>query len=272
MSRIPPAAPRALAWPLPALLTWLAAWVLEHTLAAAGVAAALAQAVAAAAAAAIALHPACGSGWRRLLIASGYPLALAAAGAVSWPAWVWIAALATLALAYPVRAWRDAPWFPTPAGALCGLSALVSLPAGSRVLDAGCGLGDGLAELRREWPQAGFDGIEWSLPLSLAAAARCRFARVRRGDMWAAEWTPYALIYLFQRPESMARALAKAEREMAPGAWLASLEFGSPQRAPDAVLRRPGTRPVLLYRIGAAQPPSAAADNSARTVACRRVR
>jgi hypothetical protein len=69
--------------------------------------------------------------------------------------------------------------------------------------------------------------------------------------MWRRSWRECDLVYLFQRPESMARALAKAEAEMAAGSWLASLEFEVPGRSADAVLRhRPG-KPVWLYRIGA---------------------
>ena len=198
------------------------------------------------------------SGWRRLMVAGGFPVSALAGGAAAGlggalPAWAWLLPLAALLLAYPLRAWRDAPLFPTPAGALAGLAAAAPLPAGARVLDAGCGLGHGLAALHAQYPQARLEGIEWSWPWRLAAAARCRWARVRQGDMWAADWSGQALVYLFQRPESMARALAKAEAEMAPGAWLVSLEFAVPGVAPAAVLRpaggRSGAKPVWLYRI-----------------------
>lgn len=241
---------RLLRWPLPALAAWLGAWAIARGLAGAGVPAGWAQAVAAAALAALACVRAIGPPWRRVLLAAGYPFAVGVAGAAGWPAWVWLAAAAALALAYPLKAWRDAPWFPTPRGALRGLAALAPLPPSARVLDAGCGLGDGLAALHREWPQAHLDGIEWSWPLRIAAGLRCRFARVRRGDLWAADWSAYALVYLFQRPESMARAAAKADAEMAAGSWLASLAFAVPGRTPDAVLHRPGKPPVMLYRAG----------------------
>jgi len=61
-------------------------------------------------------------------------------------------------------------------------------------------------------------------------------------------------VYLFQRPESMARALAKAESEMAAGAWLVSLAFEVPGARPHSVLRAEGTRPLWLYRIGENKP------------------
>ena len=65
--------------------------------------------------------------------------------------------------------------------------------------------------------------------------------------MWAEDWSPYAMVYLFQRPESLPRAVAKATWELAPGAWLASLEFEATELEPQAVLRS-GDRPVWLYR------------------------
>ncbi len=46
----------------------------------------------------------------------------------------------------------------------------------------------------------------------------------------------------------MPRALAKARRELRPGAWLASLEFEAPGLRPTAVLRGAGRKPVWLYR------------------------
>ena len=150
------------------------------------------------------------------------------------------------------RAWRDAPFFPTPATALDGLAAAVPLREGARVLDAGCGLGHGLAALHRAWPAAELHGTEWSRPLAWGAAARCRFARVRRGDMWAQPWGGFDLVYLFQRPESMARAWDKACREM-PGGWLASLEFAVPGVEPVARL---GARPLWVYRIPGSMKPA----------------
>lgn len=236
-----------LAWPLPALLAWSACWALYIALS--RLAAPLPVALLLAAALGLALAVPLSTRWRRLFVAAGFPLSLAASGlATGLPDWAWLLALAALLLLYPLSAWRDAPMFPTPSDALQGLAARVPLPMGARLLDAGCGLGDGLRELRREYPLAQIAGVEWSWPLWMACTLRCRFARVSRGDLWASDWSQPDLVYLFQRPESMPRALEKARRELKPGAWLASLEFEVPGLRPTAVLRGEGRKTVWLYR------------------------
>lgn len=234
-------------WPLPALLAWAASWGLFIGLARTGAPASLATGLAAALGLVLALPAS--TPWRRVFVAGGFPLSLAASGlAGAMPDWAWLLPLSLLAMLYPLNTWRDAPMFPTPDRALQGLAALVPLPAGAKLLDAGCGLGDGLRELRREYPQARLAGVEWSWPLRIACAWRCRFAWVHRGDLWASDWSQQDLVYLFQRPESMPRAIEKARRELHPGAWLASLEFEAPGVRPAAVLREPGRKPVWLYQ------------------------
>jgi hypothetical protein len=236
-------------WPLPALAAWGGAWAVHAAAIAAGAAPGVAFA-AAAGVGAIAALPAA-TRMRRLLVAGGFPLSAAAAGVAGLPGWAWLAPLLALALLYPHRAWRDAPLFPTPAGALDGLAEAAPLAPGARVLDAGCGAGHGLVALRRAYPHAALEGTEWSAAIALVAKLRCRgFARVKRGDLWADDWRGLDLVYLFQRPESMPRAWQKAQRELRRGAWLASLEFAVPGVAPTAVLGRDAARPVWLYRIG----------------------
>ena len=242
--------PRALRWPLPALAAWAAGWIamtlLSRTLVLPG---SLAVAAGLAVSAAPALLAA--TFWRRVIVAGGFPLSLLLSGGLAaLPAWAWLLPLAVLALAYPVTAWRDAPVFPTPRDALAGLDRHVSLAPDARVHDAGCGLGHGLQALRAVWPQARLSGVEWSWPLALATRLRCPWARVARGDMWRGSWAAHDLVYLFQRPESMARALAKADAEMRPGSWVVSLEFDAAGRAPHARLALPSGRPVWIYRIG----------------------
>lgn len=237
-----------LPWPVPALLTWAGAWLVFIALQ--RVVPPVVALIAASALGTVASVLG-GTWWRRGLIAAGFPLSLALLGAASLPTWAWLVPLALLLLVYPLNAWRDAPLFPTPRNALQGLVTHAPLPPGARVLDAGCGLGDGLKALRQAYPAADVHGLEWSWPLRWLCALRCPWAHVRRADMWAADWSTYRVVYVFQRPESMARAAAKAAAEMAPGSWLVSLEFAVPGAVPTAQMQAPGGKAVWLYRMPA---------------------
>jgi hypothetical protein len=250
-------------WPLPALAAWSVSWAAFEALRplTGGATAAL---VALALAAALALRQR--SRARQLWLLAGFPLsALMSGAALAWPAWVWLIPPLLLLGVYPPRAWRDAPVFPTPPGALQALAARLPLPPGARVLDAGCGAGDGLRALHAAWPAARLEGVEWSWPLAWLARWRCPSAQVRRGDMWRVDsWRGLSLVYLFQRPESMPRAWAKACAEM-PGGWLVSLEFPVPGRPADLVCPLPGDRAVQAWRVppaGAAQPCIGMTDNT----------
>jgi hypothetical protein len=245
----------ALRWPLPALWAWSLCWGLYLMWASMAMPTWLAGGAASALGLCLGMFGR--TRVRSAVMAAGFPLSWLAtlasdvlAGPTGvLPAWAWLLPLAMLMLLYPHRAWRDAPLFPTPSGALDVLSVKVRLPSPARVLDAGCGLGHGLQALHRAFPQARIEGIEWSWPLAWLARLRCRFAVVRRGDMWAQSWRGYDLVYLFQRPESMARAVAKASAEMAQGSWLASLEFEAGDWLPQAVMPCADGRQLWLYRL-----------------------
>ena len=237
-------------WPLPALLAWVGAWsVFRVTLALEWT---LPVAVGCGTALGVVMSLWGNSGWRRALIALGFPLSLALSlptlGLGVFPAWAWLVPLALLLLVYPINAWRDAPVFPTPVGALVELTRLAPLAPGSMVLDAGCGLGHGLQALRAAYPHAQWHGLEWSWPLRFVCALRCPWADVQRADMWRSDWSAYDLVYLFQRPESMPRVVEKACAELRAGSWLVSLEFEAMEFTPTAHYRAPGGKMVWLYR------------------------
>jgi len=236
-------------WPLPAVLAWALAWLLFKLL----VGLELPPIVFMGAASALGV--ACSlwgeSWWRRLYIGAGFPVSLAftlaSGGAAAIPAWAWLVPLGLLLLVYPINAWRDAPIFPTPPDALQELPGHAPLPDGAQVLDAGCGAGDGLMALHAAYPQAVLHGLESSWPLRFLSAIRCPWARVRRGDIWLADWSGYDMVYLFQRPESMTRAVIKAA-ELQEGAWLVSLDFEASHLRPTAQYRTPGGKMVWMYR------------------------
>lgn len=236
-----------LIWPIPALLTWALAWALFVGLRATGLGAPTAFVLGL-----LVSGLAAWTGrtpWRRLFMLAGFPLSLLVSGAAGpLPAWVWLLPLALLLALYPLGSWGDAPLFPTPAAALDGLADRAPLPDGAQVVDAGCGLGAGLIVLHGQYPRAQIHGLEWSWPLTLLCRLRCRFARVRRADIWATDWSSHDMVYLFQRPESMPRALEKAAAELRPGAWLVSLEFPATGWRHQARLETVPGKPVWLYR------------------------
>ena len=212
-----------LRWPLPAVLGWGLAWGVFWAFGRAGLTpvAALAGATLVGLIASLLAR----GWWRCCLVAGGFPFALLLSGEAVLPGWGWLLLLLTLLLLYPLGAWRDAPLFPTPTGALLALAQHAPLAPQAQVLDAGCGLGHGLRALRAAYPQVQLHGTEWSWPLRIACSLFCPWAKVRQGDLWADDWSAYSLVYLFQRPESMPRAAAKAQAEMVEGSWLVSLEF-----------------------------------------------
>jgi hypothetical protein len=260
-------------WPLPALLAWAAAWGSFHAARAVGLSPTAALVLATTTGVVFSLL---GSSLpRKLIMALGFPLSWAlllggsvGASADTSLAWAWLLPLGLFLALYPPGSWKDAPLFPTPPDVLNGLREAAPLPLAGHVLDAGCGLGDGLIALEREYPDVHLVGIERSLPLRLLCALRCRWARVEGGDMWAADWSSYDMVYLFQRPESMARAMDKATRELRPGAWLVSLEFEAVGWVAHVCLQDDDDRPVWLYQVPfqvAGPPSSDAASQAAST-------
>ena len=244
-------ATRLLRWPLPALLSWAAAWAIFFAMRAADWTPFWSLSAATLAGLLLAVFGS--TPWRRVFIGAGFPLSalllVFTLGSGSLSPWTWLVPLGLLVLLYPINTWRDAPLFPTPERALDGLASVAVLPEQARILDAGCGLGAGLRALRLQYPAARLSGLEWSWPLALACRWRSRFAQVRRASMWSTSWAGQDMVYLFQRPESMPRAGEKAMAELADGAWLVSLEFEVPAFRPHARLESVPGKPVWVYRM-----------------------
>ena len=237
-------------WPAPAFLSWGASWALFRLLTLQNWPPVSTLVIAAGVGVVFSVwgH----SWWRKLFIAAGFPvsfaLSLQMVGNGDMPSWMWLLPLAIMLLVYPVNVWSDAPLFPTPAKALLELPRYAPLMAGAKVVDAGCGLGHGLRALRRAYPQAQFYGLEWSVVLRWWCALRLPWARIRRADIWEADWSAYDMIYAFQRPESMPRAVAKAAKELRPGAYLISLDFQAHDLTEKAHYQAPNGKMVWIYQ------------------------
>ena len=88
-------------WPLPALLAWAACWSLFIVMS--RVAAPLPLALALAAALGFVLALPAATRWRRIFVAAGFPLSLAASGfGAAVPAWAWLLPLGVLLVALPL--------------------------------------------------------------------------------------------------------------------------------------------------------------------------
>lgn len=249
-------------WPWPAVLVWLACWGWFMVLRGVGMPLgwALLLASALGVLAAFWTH----SPWRRCFMALGFPLAwVFSTGLHEVPAWFWLLPAGVVVVLYPISTWRDAPLYPTPIDAFDGLRELLPLAPAARVLDAGCGLGHGLRALERAYPDARLEGVERSWPLRWACALRTPGARIFQGDMWQVDWSGYDMVYLFQRPETMPRADEHAQRCLAHGAWLASLEFPVPDRTPTLRWTCPDGRTLWLYQQ---QGPPTSTQGIAQTV------
>jgi hypothetical protein len=66
--------------------------------------------------------------------------------------------------------------------------------------------------------------------------------------MWKDDWSTYDMVYLFQRPETMPRAVAKAVAELKLGGWLVSLEFPALELQPHARVEAVEGKPVWIYQ------------------------
>jgi hypothetical protein len=235
-------------WPIPALLAWSSSWLIFKALQAGGVSETIALVVAAFWGGFLSKFGS--TPMRKALVVLGFPLSiLISSTTLQMPPLAWLMLLGLIVLVYPRKAWRDAPLFPTPKKALKHLPDHITLLGGARILDAGSGMGDGLIALRNAYPRADLNGLEMSWPLRILSALRCGFARIRQGDIWLADWSSYDLVYLFQRPESMPRAVEKAEAELRRGAWLVSLEFEARELVPHALIDNRDSRPVWIYQV-----------------------
>ncbi len=83
------------------------------------------------------------------------------------------------------------------------------------------------------------------------------WAQVRQGDVLRADGSKYDMIYQFQRPDSMPRAVAQASAKLRSGTYLMSLEFEAQAMAPLGVLRTVANKHEWAYHMPRADKASA---------------
>lgn len=241
--------PRSLlAWPTPALAIWSLSALIHHTALnlqwQPGVSIGLASCAS--------LLGACWmkNRWRALFVALGFPIMMLLINITSGiSAMWWLMGMLALLLIYPLKAWNDAPYFPTHEGALQSLNSVIHVQDHAKILDVGCGLGAGIRNLQAIYPLAEVHGVEWSRPLAWLCRWKCPRATIHRADMWEFSWQAFDLIYVFQRPESMELIFQKAQRELKAGSCLVSLEFEVKGIKPTAVLQTHLGKSVWIYQF-----------------------
>ena len=130
------------------------------------------------------------------------------------------------------------------------------LPAGSRLLDVGAGIGSLLLPLARLRPDLRLAGIEnaplpWLIGWWRSLTRRPRIAW-HWGDFWQHSLAPYDVVYCFLSPAPMEALWHKALGEMRPGTLLVSKAFPVPGLTPAEVRETADGNPddtLYLYRL-----------------------
>lgn len=181
---------------------------------------------------------------------------LVAAQRLDLPPQGYLLAFIALAAFYWSGFRTQAPLFLTNRRTVEAMARLLPADRSLRVLDIGSGTGSLLRPLARRRPDSRFDGIEAApAPWLIGRLLGCRLPNLhwRRGDLFAADWRAYDVVYAFLSPAPMAAVWRKACAEMAPGSLLLSNSFAIPDCSAEFVIDIGDRRRTRLfgYRIPA---------------------
>jgi SAM-dependent methyltransferase len=172
------------------------------------------------------------------------------------PGW-YLAAFTGLVLFYWTSFRTQVPLYLSNRQTAAAVASLLPASPGT-VLDIGAGTGSLLRHLADTRPDCHFTGIElapatWLLGRCLTASTTN--ITFKRGDLFAASWADYDVVYAFLSPVPMAAVWTKAKAEMRPGSLLISNSFEVTGLHSEQVVDvgdRRGTR-LLCYRIEASR-------------------
>lgn len=161
------------------------------------------------------------------------------------PAW-FLGAFVAAFLVFGATTWKNGvPLYFSSESAVSALCELLPAGAGSRVLDAGSGVGTVLVSLSARRPDVIVEGVEaallpWLLSWLRGALNGAGF-RASLGDFWDVDFGRFDFVYAFLSPAPMHGVWDKARREMRPGSVFVSNSFTVPGVAPARVLDLDGT-------------------------------
>ncbi|MDP3771220.1 MAG: class I SAM-dependent methyltransferase, partial [bacterium] len=150
----------------------------------------------------------------------------------------------------------DAPWVPlSRKGIDAVLNSLGTLPAGTVVVDLGCGDGRVLRAIARRHPAIRGVGIEQSHLLTMFArwwSTLLGFSQLRfeRGNFLHRSLADADVVTCYLWPDVMPRLGEKFQRELRPGSRVVVVAFPIPDWHPDhtGVISRGGR--LFVYRMG----------------------
>lgn len=145
------------------------------------------------------------------------------------------------------RLFRGAPYVPMKEGAVRTLVALCAVKKGEKAADLGSGDGRVVLALAEAGAEAhGFEHDPFLVRRSrrrIGQAGLSGQAKIHRRNFWDEDLSPYAVVTVFGVSRIMKKLEGKLEKELQPGARVASYLFRFPTWRPD---RKEGG--VYLYR------------------------
>lgn len=169
---------------------------------------------------------------------------------LQWPSWVYLLALAVMALVFWGTVRGDVPLYLSSRTVSQALAELARRQGAERLIDLGAGLGTVVLPLSRQLPALQIEAWEQAPLPWWICRERCRAqqnVRVIRGSFWECDLSVFDVVFAFLSPLAMPRLAEKARREMAPGSLLVSSSFAVPDWEPETVVQLEDARATLLY-------------------------
>lgn len=187
--------------------------------------------------------------WWRLIHAAFAPLAWGVSRLSIDPIW-FLLTFCTLLLFYRGAINGQIPLYLSNTATANALAAVTAQTPDLHFLDLGAGIASVLVPLAKARPDAYFAGIEnapatWLIGrLRTGSLKNCHW---QWGDLWAADFRHYNVVYAFLSPAPMAALWDKIQQEMPSGSVFISNSFAVPDIEPNQIIDVGDVRQTRLY-------------------------